>query len=330
MLGRIFINFRAAATAIMVLFFVSAKAQNSYKVPHNTLSFALGSASYYGDLSSYSRPIQSTLDEIRWNVGGYYTHSFGGHWSARLGLRYIRIAGNDIHMLNTNDKSDRYIRNLHFRNDIKELSVAGIYDFNKAAIYYSKRKSFSPYLVGGVSFLLHNPVAKTPTGDWVSLRPLGTEGQGLAGYDSPYKTWAGAITGGAGIKIKLNEKFDLGLEALLQYSLTDYLDDVNGKYANPNDLIANGSLSVTMANRSTEIVDAYSGKSRIDGVRSFVAQYEPIYGTDLSLNPFTSRTLLNFGSSGSTRGTSKLKDSYMTLSIHLIYHLPNAIRCPSY
>jgi hypothetical protein len=126
----------------MVLFFMSAKAQNSYKVPHNTLSFALGSASYYGDLSSYSRPIQSTLDEIRWNVGGYYTHSFGGHWSARLGLRYVRIAGNDIHMLNTNDKSDRYIRNLHFRNDIKELSVAGIYDFNKSRSITAKEMLF--------------------------------------------------------------------------------------------------------------------------------------------------------------------------------------------
>jgi hypothetical protein len=51
MLRRIVINFRAVV-AIMVLFFMSAKAQNSYKVPHNTLSFALGSASYYGDLSS--------------------------------------------------------------------------------------------------------------------------------------------------------------------------------------------------------------------------------------------------------------------------------------
>jgi hypothetical protein len=99
---------------------------------HIILTLGIGSSSYYGDLSSYSRPIQSTLDEIRWNVGGYYTHYFTSRWGARVGLRYVRIAGNDFNM-GVVGKQDRFARNLHFRNDLKELSAVGIYNLNPFA-----------------------------------------------------------------------------------------------------------------------------------------------------------------------------------------------------
>jgi hypothetical protein len=86
--------------SILLLFFLPKVSwtQDKFFVPHNTLTLGIGSSSYYGDLSSYSRPVQSTLDEIRWNVGGYYTHYFTSRWGARVGLRYVRIAGNDFNM----------------------------------------------------------------------------------------------------------------------------------------------------------------------------------------------------------------------------------------
>ncbi|MDI9880054.1 hypothetical protein [Flectobacillus longus] len=302
--------------------------QNRFFVPHNTLTFGIGSSSYYGDLSSYSRPIQSTLDEVRWNVGGYYTHYFTSRWGARVGLRYVRIAGNDFNMQGVDGKLDRFARNLHFRNDLKELSAVGIYNLNPAPRYYNKRQAFSTYLLGGIAVFLHDPMAKTPTGEWVKLRPLNTEGQGLPGYDSPYKAWAAAGVAGAGVRFKLNDQWDLGLEGLLQYSFTDYLDDIKGSYANPNDLAIYGNLTVTMANRSREGVDAYTGKNRTTGIREYVLDKQPNF--DPSQDPFTSATMQNYGQTGQLRGSSQLKDSYMTMSIHLIYHLPNGIRCPSY
>lgn len=315
---------------LLLLFFLPSLswAQNKFFVPHNTLTFGIGTSSYYGDLSSYSRPVQSTLDEIRWNVGGYYTHYFTSHWGARVGLRYVRIAGNDFNMQGVDGKLDRFARNLHFRNDLKELSAVGIYNLNPAPRYYNKRQVFSTYLLGGLAVFLHDPMAKTPTGEWVKLRPLNTEGQGLPGYDSPYKAWAAAGVAGAGVRFKLNEQWDLGFEGLFQYTFTDYLDDIKGNYANPNNLAVYGSLSVTMANRSRELIDAYTGKNRTAGVREYVLDKQPNF--DPAQDPFTSATMQSYGRTGQLRGSSQLKDSYMTLSIHLIYHLPNAIRCPSY
>lgn len=314
---------------LLLFFFPSLSwAQNKFFVPHNTLTFGIGTSSYYGDLSSYSRPVQSTLDEIRWNVGGYYTHYFTSRWGARVGLRYVRIAGNDFNMQGVDGKLDRFARNLHFRNDLKELSAVGIYNLNPTPRYYSKRQVFSTYLLGGLAVFLHDPMAKTPTGEWVKLRSLNTEGQGLPGYDSPYKAWAAAGVAGAGVRFKLNEQWDLGFEGLFQYTFTDYLDDIKGNYANPNDLAVYGSLSVTMANRSRELIDAYTGKNRTAGVREYVLDKQPNF--DPAQDPFTSSIMQSYGRTGQLRGSSQLKDSYMTLSIHLIYHLPNAVRCPSY
>lgn len=305
-----------------------AKSQNNFFVPHNTLSIGVGSASYYGDLSSYSRPIQSTIDEIRWNVGGYYTHYLNSRWGIRGGIRYVRIAGNDINMEGVEGKMDRFARNLHFRNDLKELSAVGIYNLNRLSRYYNRRQAISLYMLGGLAIMLHDPMAKSPTGEWVKLRPLNTEGQGLQGYDTPYKAWTGAGIAGAGVRFKINDQWDLGLEGLLQYTFTDYLDDIKGNYANPNDLAVYGSLTVAMANRSREVIDAYSGRDRTAGVLEYVLDRQRNF--DPAQDPFTSSTMQNYGRTGQLRGSSQLKDSYITFSIHLIYHLPNSIRCPKF
>ncbi len=302
-------------------------AQNSFYVPHNTLSVGAGTASYYGDLSPYSRPIQSTIDEIRWNIAANYIHSFGNHWSARVGLKYIRIAGDDANMLGVKGKEARFVRNLHFRNDVKELSLMMAYDFVNAPRYYTKRKLLSPYLLGGIIAFLHSPEAKTPDGTWVKLRPLNTEGQGLPNYDTPYKVWGMGAAVGAGIKIKLSPHLDLGLESSFHYAFTDYLDDVYGKYASNTDLT--DPLAIAMANRAGEKAAAYSGIDRTEGIRSYVVLREPFYANPAT-DPFTSTSIRNFGRAGTSRGGSALKDGYLVTSINLIFHLPNKVVCPKY
>ena len=303
-------------------------AQNTFKVPHNTFSIGLGTASYYGDLSPYSRPIQSTIDALRWNIAANYTHSFGNNWSARVGLKYIRIAGDDANMLGVKGKEERFARNLHFRNDVKELSFVMVYDFVNAPRYYTKRKGISPYLLGGIVGFSHSPEAKTPEGNWVKLRPLSTEGQGLTGYGTPYKTWGMGAALGAGIKIKISPTVDVGIEGSFQYTFTDYLDDVTGKYANAIDLAQLGTLSVTMANRSRETIAIALGIDRTEGVRNYVSIKEPVYATNTNLDPFTSTTMRNVGRTGANRGGSALKDGYLITSISLVFHLPNKIQCP--
>lgn len=321
---------------IAVFGFISpSHAQKLYQPAYNTVSFGLGTASYYGDLSPYMRIIPSTFDDIRWNIGASFTHNFGNRWSVRAGLRYIRIAGDDANMLGVKGREFSYARNLHFRNDIKELSLNATLDILKTD-HYLRRRFIRPYLVGGVALFLHSPQARpnpaVSSSTWVSLRDLRTEGQGLPGYGTMYKSWAGALTGGVGFKIKLSNYIDLGLEATANYVTTDYIDDVGGNYAKPSDLATIGALSVSMGNRSLERTAAYSGQNRTAGVRAYVVTREPAY-SNTTLDPFASTTMQNFGTPNTNRGTSSfLSDGYMITSVSVIYYLgrDRNTRCPKF
>ncbi len=316
-------------------FILPTKAQKLYQPAYNTLSFGVGTASYYGDLSPYSRPVPSTLNELRWNIGALFTHNFGNRWSVRAGLRYIRIAGDDGNMLGVKGREYQFARNVHFRNDLKELSVNLTMDLFKTD-HYLRRRIIRPYLVGGFALYLHSPQARpnpsVSSSTWVSLRDLRTEGQGLPGYGTIYKSWAGALTGGLGFKIKLSNYIDLGVEGTVNYATTDYIDDIGGNYAKPSDLANIGALSVAMGNRALERTSAYTGLNRTAGARAYVVTKEAAYN-NTALDPFASTTMQNFGTPGTLRGNgSRLSDGYMLTSVSVIYYLgrDRNTRCPKF
>lgn len=312
---------------------------------HSDISFGIGTSNYYGDIAPFNRPIQSTLQNIRWNVSFNYTRHFSPHLSGSVGFTWARIAADDNKFEGVPGLDQLFMRNVHFRNDIKELAVTGIYNFIPQSRSFRNREKLSPYVFAGIAIFHHNPEAKVPMdyagseaspGEWASLQPLATEGQGLNGYpDQPYNLINVSIPFGVGIRYKLNRTWDLGFEAGVRYSFSDYLDDVGGYYADPTDL-ANGisNLSAAMGHRENEKIAALSGKDREAFVRNYYATQgtkgSPANPAFLDANLFPLNTLPTFdGAFGEGRNSSsRLNDMYLLTSFRIIYHIAPSIKCP--
>ena len=205
----------------------------------------LGATLYYGDLNA---------PDLNTNLGN---SKFGG----QLMLRYIatkniavranltlgKLSGDD----RRSDLEFQKIRNLRFSSLMVESALLGEYYFFG---YDAKTGTqlFSPYVTAGFGFIFFNPKTDL-NGETYELQPLGTEGQGLPGQAAKYSKVALAIPFGGGVKMKINDRFNLGVELLARRSFTDYLDDVSTVYANTDDLFAvNGAISAALADRRGE------------------------------------------------------------------------------
>lgn len=307
------------------------KAQSrGFFVPYSTAGFGIGTSSYYGDLAPYRRPLASTFKMVRWSVGGNYTRHFTPRLAARASFIYARIAGDD-YIMNRDSKHETsifYARNLHFRNDLKEFSVQGIYKLTPDNRSYDRRPQLGWYLFAGVALTAHNPKAlDSLNGDWVKLQPLGTEGQGNEGYAKPYSLVQFAIPVGIGVRYKINSKFDISAELGYRKTFTDYLDDAHGAYADPA-LFADDPLAAHMANRTTEQFAVRKGADRTEGVGRFMDANYPGVLPD-GANPLQVLPTTGFGAPGTERGNSPTqKDAYLFGMISIHYMLPSQIKCP--
>jgi hypothetical protein len=294
-------------------------------VPYSTVGVGVGTSNYYGDMAGYRRPVQSTFGMLRWSVGANYTRHFTPRFAARAAFTYARIAGDDFTM-NSKPKYEsdvRIARNLHFRNDLKEFSVVGIYKLIPDDRNFEHRKPFGAYLFGGLGLTAHNPKAKEPfsedgKGSWVKLQPLGTEGQGLPGYDKPYSLVQLVVPMGLGLRYKINSRIDIAAELGFRFTFTDYLDDVAGNYATGLD-----NAAATFSNRSGEPFTARKGVDRTEALNKLLS-YAP---SSNAINGLAYAQELN--SPGGVRGNSPTtNDTYMFGMIHINYILPSQIKCP--
>ena len=308
--------------------------------PTSSVSLGFGSSSYYGDLSPYGRIVQSTFNGIRWNAAFNFTRQVSPSLGIRFGLTWARISGDDSFMDNVTGYEANFMRNLHFRNDIKELSIVAQYDLVRTEKSYLRREKIIPYIFGGIAIFAHDPVARPDTSynisiggkardnnDWVRLQPLNTEGQGQPSYSKPYSLISVAFPIGFGVRYKLNNAWDLGFEVGYRYTLTDYLDDAGGNYADPTVLNSQNPLSAIIANRISERFAANRGIDRTQGVINYLqSQGKYTQGVD----PFTLiPSIQGFSDITDQRGNPKYNDSYMLTTVKLIYHIPGKINCPA-
>ncbi|MEQ9006851.1 MAG: hypothetical protein RLP12_03135, partial [Ekhidna sp.] len=95
--------------------------------------------------------------------------------------------------------------------------------------------------------------ATTPApqaGEWVSLKPLGTEGQNL-GIVEPYKNIEFAIPVAVGAQMRIpNTELTAGLEFGFRYLFTDYIDDVSTNYVSL-DQFGSDDLARIMSDRAS-------------------------------------------------------------------------------
>jgi hypothetical protein len=286
------------------------------QMKYSSLGFGFGSTHYSGDLSPLNF-LSAITTSIRWNIALSYSYTLTPKIQIGANATYLRLAGDDFYA----DNDLNYIRNLHFRNDLKQLSLFFQYHPFSYSSNYRERLELSPYFTAGIGYYFHNPLAKLPVqygDDWVELAPLHTEGQGVnVIYPEPYKLSGFVIPIGLGLRYRYSKKLDFSIESTYCMVFTDYLDDVSGIYPNP--LLLLDKTAVLLSNRSRESIAANTGKERIDRVDGYLANKGQPF---VSMDPA-------FGATGTLRGSNAGNDAYMTVSLKIHYLWPiQKIKCP--
>jgi len=136
---------------------------------------------------------------------------------------------------------------LHFRSDITEFSLLTEIAPLKLGAYRAKVITV-PYLFAGIAAYQFNPQALFDN-NWIDLQPIGTEGQGLPGYEPAYGLTQVAIPAGLGIKWIINKSTTIGLEFGIRKLFHDYLDDISGASLNYLDIRnGKGPLAAELSN----------------------------------------------------------------------------------
>jgi len=210
-------------------------------------SFHLG---VFGGLSNYQGDLTDGLyvkNSTKAAGGLTLSYELTERLNLRAGLMYGKITGND----DFNTKTYLQARNLDFTSSITELSLVGEF-----TVFNLNNIRWSPYVFGGIAIFRFNPYTHDAEHNKVFLKPLSTEGQGLAGYpdSKPYSLTQAAIPFGGGIKFALTDNIRIGAEVGIRKTFTDYLDDVSTNYADPFDLLEQrGELAVAYSYRGDEV-----------------------------------------------------------------------------
>jgi hypothetical protein len=303
------------------------RVSSSRFAPYSYVGVSANALNYFGDLAPTAKSLSSDLSFTRPGFGIFYGHKFHHSISYRVAFNYGRIKGDDISADPSSEvDAPRYYRNLSFRNDIKELSATvkidllpnyggpqsrmliNGYVFAGVAVFHHEPKGLVPDLEYQTDF--NNPQQPAQSGEWVKLRPLGTEGQNF-GEGKKYSPFQLAIPMGIGGEAFLTPKLSLGLEFGVRKLFFDYIDDVSGSYADLDKFT--DPLGRIMSDRSLEAKAVWNGEAR-----NIPAGHLGVY------NGYNVSGHLGSGESGNKRGGSESKDVYFMTQIKLIYILDNS------
>lgn len=181
----------------------------------------IGPSYYWGDIVNNIQ-----MPNIRIGGSVFYRYHYSPKIAFRANLSYARIRGADSI---SRGSSWQINRNLSFWTDIYELS--GVVEYNLIPDNNKGRRVKTrsiPYVFGGIGIFHFNPKANNPiTGEVNELQPLKLNG-------NSYSLNAICIPLGVGYRFYLNRRWQIGLEVGMRYSLSSYIDDVNGKSTYPN------------------------------------------------------------------------------------------------
>jgi hypothetical protein len=284
------------------------------KCRYTSVGFSVKASYFDGDIAT---PIQY----VRPGIGVNITRRITPRISLTSELMWLRIMGDDMTSSNlqTPNKIAPYIRNLHFRNDIKELAFSAKYDLFPSADHYRKRPIYNLYGSIGLSLFYHNPKARifkdtnTTKTKWVALKPLQTE-------NKSYSNFQIALPLAIGVRYKLSLQWDMEVEVGYRFTLTDYIDDVSGKYPNPN--LLKSDLSRSLSNRSAEPISALSKNERdllyLENELAMPVENEGGYKYLTGAGP------------GTSRGSKKGYDGFVVIGVRFLYAIPGTVNCPKF
>lgn len=277
---------------------------NEWKKYRREIYGCVGAANFLGDLGGLNRigtdysPVDLEMVETRSAFTIGYRHKIFKWFNVSGSFNYLIVRGDD----RLTAEEFRNNRNLNFKSNIFELAaklefvymanrVGHRYGIKKTLTRRMKNRSWDFTAFVGVGGFYFNPKGRNAKGQWVKLKPLHTEGQGLPGGPQQYSNYSLSIPMGCAYRIYFNRKVCVGLELNFRKTFTDYIDDVSGVYYNKNTIdAAYGPQAAYMADPS---------KGAIPGQTNWA---DETTGTEAQM-----------------RGDSKQMDSYMSLQVTVGY-----------
>ena len=227
------------------------KAQNYYyyndKYYNGPVVFEIGGSfgvmNSLTDLGGKKGVGKNFIKDLRWKTanpsyGVYLMAMYKDAIGVRLEGTFGEVIGYDSILKKVASSTyGRYERNLSFKSRISELQLGvEIHPLFFKDYEDEEPPRLSPYGVIGAGVFTFDPQAKL-NGQWYSLQPLHTEGQGFVEYPDRkiYQLTQLNIIAGLGIKYEINSVFNARLEFVHRILSTDYLDDVSAMdYIDPS------------------------------------------------------------------------------------------------
>ena len=205
------------------------------------LGFGFGPMFFLGDLGGSQGIGRGFIKDLDFPLTKFskmiYANIYPAEWIGfRLALNHGTLAGDDAQAPNKGGaEEDRLHRNLSFKSSVLEGYLAAeFYPTVFFEQYDGLAKKFRPYGLIGIGVFKFNPKAKLD-GQWVALKPLRLEGQGMNEYPNvkEYSLIQKEIPMGLGFKYYLKENMYVGMEVVHRQLFTDYVDDVSTGYVDP-------------------------------------------------------------------------------------------------
>lgn len=259
----------AGVLACCMLASLTGIAQYESVVMEGEIGFSAGASHYFGDLNTRGR-----LNRAKPSFGLFFRKQFNNYVAVRLSGHFTQVGYSDIY--NTHNDYQRR-RNLSFNSNIFEIALHGDFNFFKF-IPGDPYHRFTPYVTLGAGVFSYDPYAFY-RGQKVSLRELGTEGQGHPAFPDrkPYSSMGICLPFGVGVKYALNDRMNIGFEVAHRFTNTDYIDDVSLSYAGADKFppLDDGepSLAQRMQDRSYETGELIGIEGRQRGLPNQKDQY---------------------------------------------------------
>ena len=184
-----------------------------------------GGAGYMGDLNQ-NHPLK--VSGI--SAGVYGKKNFNQYLGVRLNYTYGQIQAKDSQSNNAQFRE----RNLSFNTSLNELCALIDFNFFNYNLGGGTRQ-FTPYLFAGAGFVVFKPKVKYD-GETYRLDRLATEGQ-----ENGYKNAVLTIPYGVGLRYNYKDTWSVFTELGYRTPLTDYIDDVSGRYPDSDKQVFVGS-----------------------------------------------------------------------------------------
>jgi len=246
---------------ILAFLIVDTASAQQWRRERKEYVFGLGASNFLGDLGGANQIGTNGMRDLDWPATRPGT-SFGYRY--RTGKTHCVKGMMHFAYLSGDDKKTEEIyrnnRNLNFRTPIIELNGQFEYMLTRQreghryklrGVQGWRNINIESYVFVGVGLMWFNPQGRYTNGDWVALKPLCTEGQGLAETRKPYHRVQPVIPIGFGFKYAISREWSIGLEYGIRKTFTDYIDDCSSTYFD-NDEIRNerGDIAAYFADPS--------------------------------------------------------------------------------